>query len=193
MSDFGRRIYLTGFMGSGKSTIGPILANVLGYDFADLDEAIVERAAKPVSRIFAEEGQAAFRALEATMLRETGARDKVVVALGGGALTVEDNLQWALANGAVVYLKVSLDALIRRLRRGRLVRPLLLDDTGRPLSTADLREKVKVLMDRREPFYERAHVVVEIANQRVGITVDEVVRAVRRYSKGINSTRAEGD
>ena len=193
MSNFERRIYLTGFMGSGKSTIGPILANVLGYDFADLDAAVEERAGKPVSRIFAEEGQAAFRALEATMLRETGARDKVVVALGGGALTVEDNLQWALANGAVVYLKVSLDALIRRLRRGRLVRPLLLDDTGRPLSTADLREKVKVLMDRREPFYERAHVVVEIANQRVGITVDEVVRAVRRYSKGINSTRAEGD
>ncbi len=187
MSNFERRIYLTGFMGSGKSTIGPILANVLGYDFADLDEAIVERAAKPVSRIFAEEGQAAFRALEATMLRETGARDKVVVALGGGALTVEDNLQWALANGAVVYLKVSLDALIRRLRRGRLVRPLLLDDTGHPLSTTDLREKVKALMDRREPFYERAHVVVEIANQRVGITVDEVVRAVRRYGKGKRS------
>ncbi len=183
MSNFERRIYLTGFMGSGKSTIGPILANVLGYDFVDLDAAVEERAAKPVSRIFAEEGQAAFRVLEATMLREAGARDKVVVALGGGALTVEDNLQWALANGAVVYLKVSLDALIRRLRRGRLVRPLLLDDTGRPLSTADLREKVKALMDRREPFYARAHIVVEIANQRVGITVDEVVRAVRRYGK----------
>ena len=183
MSDFGRRIYLTGFMGSGKSTIGPILANVLGYDFTDLDAALEERAGKPVSRIFVEEGQAAFRALEATMLRETGALDKVVVALGGGALTVEDNLQWALANGAVVYLKVSLDALIRRLHRGRLVRPLLLDDTGHPLSTTDLREKVKALMDRREPFYERAHVVVEIANQRVGITVDEVVKAVRRYGK----------
>ena len=187
MSNFERRIYLTGFMGSGKSTIGPILANVLGYDFVDLDAAVEERAAKPVSRIFAEEGQAAFRALEATMLREAGARDKVVVALGGGALTVEDNLQWALANGAVVYLKVSLDALIRRLHRGRLVRPLLLDDTGRPLSTADLREKVKALMDRREPFYARAHIVVEIANQRVGITVDEVVRAVRRYGKGKRS------
>ena len=183
MSNFERRIYLTGFMGSGKSTIGPILANVLGYDFVDLDEAVEERAGKPVPQIFAEDGAAAFRALEATMLRETGARNKVVVALGGGAMTVEDNLQWALANGAVVYLKVSLDSLIRRLRRGRMVRPLLLDDAGQRLSTADLREKVKALMDRREPFYERAHVVVEIANQRVGITVDEVVKAVRRYGK----------
>ena len=187
MSNFGRRIYLTGFMGSGKSTIGPILANVLGYDFVDLDEAVAERAGKPVSRIFAEDGEAAFRALETTMLRETGARDGVVVALGGGALTVEDNLQWALANGAVVYLKVSLDALIRRLRRGRIARPLLLDEAGRRLSTADLREKVKALMDRRKPFYERAHVVVEITNQRVGVTVDEVVRAVSRYGKGRKS------
>jgi len=186
MSDFGRRIYLTGFMGSGKSTIGPILANVLGYDFVDLDEAVEERAGKPVPQIFAEDGEAAFRALEATMLRETGARHNVVVALGGGAMTVEDNLQWALANGAVVYLKVTLDSLIRRLRRGRMVRPLLLDDAGQRLSTADLREKIKALMDRREPFYERAHVVVEIANQRVGITVDEVVKAVRRYGKGRN-------
>ena len=184
MSDFGRRIYLTGFMGSGKSTIGPILANVLGYDFVDLDEAIEERAGKPVPRIFAEDGEAAFRALEATMLRETAEHDHVVVALGGGALIAEANLQWALANGAVVYLKVSLDALIRRLRRGRIVRPLLLDAAGRRLPAADLREKIRALMDRREPFYERAHVVVEIADQRVGITVDEVVRAVRRYGKG---------
>ena len=183
MTDFGSRIYLTGFMGSGKSTIGPILANVLGYDFVDLDEAVEERAGKPVPRIFAEDGEMVFRALEATMLRETVARNRVVVALGGGALTVEDNLQWALANGAVVYLKVSLDALIRRLRRGRAERPLLLDEAGRRLPTADLREKIQALMDRREPFYERAHVVVEIANQRVGITVDEVVRAVQRYGK----------
>ena len=183
MSDFGRRIYLTGFMGSGKSTIGPILANVLGYDFVDLDEAVEERAGKPVPRIFAEDGEAAFRLLEATLLRETGARDRVVVALGGGALAVEDNLQWALANGAVVYLRVALDALVRRLRRGRIVRPLLLNEAGERLPMAELREKVKALMDRREPFYERAHVVVEIANQRVGLTVDEVVKAVRKYAK----------
>ena len=67
MSNFERRIYLTGFMGSGKSTIGPILANVLGYDFADLDAALEERAGKPVSRIFVEEGQAAAAAPQVTV------------------------------------------------------------------------------------------------------------------------------
>ena len=60
----------------------------------------------------------------------------------------------------------------------------LLTVAGQLLSTAALREKIKAIMDRREPFYERAHVVVEIRNQRVGITVDEVVKALRRYGKG---------
>ncbi len=184
MSNFERRVYLTGFMGSGKSTIGPILANVLGYAFVDLDEAVAARAGKPISRIFAEEGEASFRALEASVLRETEARERVVVALGGGALAAEDNLRWTLDHGVVVYLRVSLDQLIRRLHRGRIARPLLLDASGQLLSTEALREKIKAIMDRREPFYERAHVVVEIRNQRVGITVDEVVKALRRYGKG---------
>ena len=183
MSNFEKRIYLTGFMGSGKSTVGPILANVLGYAFVDLDEAVAGRAGKPVSRIFAEEGEAAFRALEAALLRETAARDHMVYALGGGALAAEANLRWALEHGIVVYLRVSLDALIRRLRRGRIARPLLLDAAGQPLSTVALREKIQAMMDRRAPFYERAHIIVDIANQRVGVTVDEVEKALRRYRR----------
>ena len=183
MPNFEKRVYLTGFMGSGKSTIGPILANVLGVDFIDLDDVIAAQAGKPVSRIFAEEGEAAFRALEGAVLRETAARKGGVVALGGGALTVEDNLAWALKHGIVVYLRVSLNQLMRRLRQGRVVRPLLLDASGRLLSEEALREKIEAMMDRRAPFYERAHLVVEIRNQRVGITVDEVVKALRKYRK----------
>ncbi len=183
MSNFERRVYLTGFMGSGKSTVGPILANVLGYTFVDLDEAIAGRAGKPIPRIFDEEGEAAFRALEASMLRETAARERVLVALGGGALASEDNLRWTLDHGVVVYLRVSFQQLIRRLRRGRVSRPLLLDAAGQPLSEAALREKIEAMMDRRAPFYERAHVIVDINNQRVGITVDEVMNALRKFGK----------
>ena len=184
MSRFEKRVYLTGFMGSGKSTVGPILANVLGYAFVDLDEVISVQAGKPIPRIFAEEGEAAFRALEASALRETAGRERLVVALGGGALAAEDNLRWTLDHGIIVYLRVSLDQLIRRLRRGRAVRPLLLDDAGHLLSTAALREKINAMMDRRAPFYERAQIVVDINNQRVGITVDEVMKALRKYGKG---------
>lgn len=177
------RIYLTGFMGCGKSTIGPIVANVLGYDFVDLDALIVARAGKPIPAIFANEGEPAFRAFEAAALRATGTRDQVVVALGGGALTVERNLRWALAHGTVVYLRVSVDNLLPRLLKGRTVRPLILDDTGEVLDEADLRDTIETMIQRRAPFYERASVIVDADNQRVGITVDAVVRALRHHQQ----------
>lgn len=177
------RIYLTGFMGCGKSTIGPIVANVLGYDFVDLDALIVARAGKPIPAIFANEGEPAFRAFEAAALRATGTRDQVVVALGGGALTVEHNLRWALAHGTVVYLRVSVNSLLPRLLKGRTVRPLILDETGEVLDEADLRDTIETMIQRRAPFYERASVIVDADNQRVGITVDAVVQALRHHQQ----------
>lgn len=183
MSNFEERIYLTGFMGSGKSTIGPILGNVLGYSFVDLDDAIEAKAGKPVRHIFAEEGEAVFRALEASAMRETGNRQRLVVALGGGALTIEENLVWALDHGIVIYLRVPVKQLVQRLRRSRTVRPLLRDASGRLLSATALRDKVAALMDRREPFYLQAHLVVDVDDLRVGLTVDKVVQALRQYRR----------
>lgn len=180
------RIYLTGFMGSGKSTLGPIVANVLGYTFQDLDAAIVERAGKPISAIFAEEGEAAFRALEATLLRETERDKEAVIALGGGALTFEENLRWALNHGVVVYLKVPLEELIERLIHGRSVRPLLLDAKGEVLPYDLLFEKINAMMERREPYYQRAHIVLEMDEHRVGSAVDEVIKALRQYGKAFS-------
>lgn len=177
------RVYLTGFMGCGKSTIGAIAANVLGYDFWDLDLAIVERAGKTVSAVFADEGEAAFRKLEAAALRATGEHEDIVVAVGGGALTFEENLQWALAHGTVVYLRVPTDNLLPRLLKGRTVRPLILDETGEVLPSADLRTTIEHMMRRRTPFYERASLIVDAGNQRVGITVDAVVRALRQAQR----------
>lgn len=168
-------------MGSGKSTIGPILANVLGYGFVDLDHAIAQQTGRPVQRIFAEDGEVAFRKLERAALRATAEQEPIVVAVGGGALTFEENLHWALANGVVIYLYVSLDDLIGRLLHGRTVRPLLLDDAGEVMPEEDLREKVAEMMARREPFYRQAHLIVETGNLRVGHAVDAVARAVQRY------------
>ncbi len=176
------RIFLTGFMGSGKSTVGAIVANVLGFDFLDLDDAIAERAGLPVPQLFAERGEAAFRTLEAECLRATARREELVVALGGGALAREDNLQWALEHGLVVYLRVPLRHLVARLRRSRTRRPLLLDADGRMLSPSKLRAKIEGMLRRREPFYGRAHLVIDVGErERVGLTVDRVVKAVRRY------------
>lgn len=178
------RVYLTGFMGSGKSTIGPILANVLGYAFADLDAVIEAAAGRPVGTIFAEEGETAFRAREAEALRQTAGRDHVVIALGGGALTREENLQFALRHGTVVYLYVPVSQLVQRLLKSPTERPLLRDETGEPLSPDALTRKVKALVERREPFYRRAHLVVDVGRRDVGRTVDAVAKALYRLGHG---------
>lgn len=174
------RIYLTGFMGCGKSTIGPMVANVLGYGFIDLDAAIEAHLDQPIATYFAEAGEVAFRAIEADLMRQTGAQEQVVVALGGGALTFEENLQWALAHGLVVYLRVPADQLIQRLQRGKDHRPMLFGTDGQPLSDDAVDGRINALLARREPYYERAQVVVDVGRSRVGTTVDRVVTAIRR-------------
>ncbi|WP_457653340.1 shikimate kinase [Rhodocaloribacter sp.] len=173
------RIYLTGFMGSGKSTVGPEVAAALGYAFVDLDEAVAADAGTPVASIFAEAGEAEFRVREARMLRRTGAWEHVVVALGGGALADEANLAWALGHGTVVYLRVPPETLAARLcGAGQAGRPLLCDEAGKPLPPEALRAKVEAMLARREPFYRRAHVVVEAGAGDAKAVAGAVLRAL---------------
>lgn len=167
-------------MGCGKSTVGPILANVLAYRFLDLDARIAAEAGRPVAALFADEGEAAFRAREADVLRATVRETGLVVATGGGALARETSLSWALANGTVVYLRMTHAALVARLLRVREARPLLLAPDGTRLGEADLSERVGALLAVRVPFYERAHVVVDTGDLGLGRTVDVLARALHR-------------
>lgn len=176
------RIYLTGFMGSGKSTIGAIGANVLGYEFADLDTIIEAAAEVSISVYFQTHGEAAFRQLEREQLEGTSARTRHVIALGGGALTSDYNLQLTRRLGTVVYLKASVEALMQRLWRGRVRRPMLQDKHGVPLPMEPLRERITTLLGAREAFYSRAHVTIETDGLSLGQTVDAFVAAIRARS-----------
>lgn len=178
---FPTRIYLTGFMGSGKSTIGPLVAEVLDYRFLDLDAIIEVRAGQPIRTIFAEEGEAAFRAREAEALATTTRQEAVVVALGGGALASEANLKQARMHGVIVYLHVAPDVLAERLREGQAERPLLCDEAGRPLSPAALRSKIEAMLAVREAFYRRAHITIDATHQQIGQTAAAVMAAVRAF------------
>ncbi|GAB5521744.1 MAG: shikimate kinase [Rhodothermales bacterium] len=175
------RIYLTGFMGTGKSTIGSIGANVLGYDFADLDTLIERAAQSSISVYFQTHGEAAFRTLEREQLEGTAALANHVIALGGGALTSEYNLNATLRLGTVIYLKASVEALMQRLWRGRVRRPMLQDEYGVPLKMGPLRERITTLLAAREPFYSRAHITIETDGLSLGQTVDAFVHAVRLW------------
>ncbi|WP_242006440.1 shikimate kinase [Rhodothermus marinus] len=187
--DLPPRIYLTGFMGCGKSTIGPLLARRLGYTFLDLDALIVRQAGRSIPEIFAEGGEAAFRTLERDALRRTAALDAYVIATGGGALVSDDNLAWALRNGRVVYLQVSADELARRLAPEAAGRPLLQDRHRRPLQGAALRRRIAAMLARREPWYRRAHHVVATDGLSVEETVEAVLHALRTYRASRNERR----
>jgi shikimate kinase len=177
------RIYLTGFMGSGKSTIGPILANTIGYDFVDLDRAIEEAEGKSVTRVFQEDGEQHFRGVEQSILEHLATRPQMVVALGGGTLGNPSNVATIASSGILVYIKISTDLLFKRLQR-RSDRPLLMGKDGSRLSGAELRERIEQLSRAREPLYSRADITIDADERRVGITVDRVVRVLSPYLRG---------
>ncbi len=179
------RIYLTGFMGCGKSTIGPVLAARLGYEFIDLDQAIERIAGKTVQSIFSSEGEEAFRRLEALKLRSVSRTARAVISLGGGAVASEDNLYFAKTNGMLIYLRVAHEELAERLRESAPDRPLLQDREGRPLSGPDLLARIEEMMAKRERFYEQADIVLDIESHGVEEVVDMAMEALRARTERV--------
>jgi shikimate kinase len=171
------RIYLTGFMGCGKSTIGPILANTIGYEFVDLDRKIEQVEGKSINEIFGEKGEEHFRYLERTVLIKASTLPRTVISLGGGTMTVAENLELILATGLVVYLKITPDQLFHRLRR-RSDRPLLRTADGSQLGDEELKNRIQLLYDAREPLYARADVVIPTDGTKLGLTVDNIVKRI---------------
>ncbi len=144
-------VFLTGFMGVGKTQVGRILARQLGRRFLDTDRMIEQRAGKPIAAIFADEGEAHFRQLERACVLETCQCPDAVVALGGGAITRADNVAAVRRAGVLVCLKADVDTIFARVRR-RVHRPLLAG-----LGPQAQRAKIESLLRERTPFYEQAH------------------------------------
>lgn len=137
-------IILTGFMGTGKTSTGRIVAERLGWPFIDLDERIVARAGKPIPRIFAEDGEPAFREMEARACQELSEAAGLVVATGGGAVLRAENRAALVSGGTVICLEAAPEALAERLGTA----------TDRPmLAGADRRERIVELLAAREAAY----------------------------------------
>ena len=169
------RIFLTGFMASGKSTVGPILANTIGYSFVDLDREIERTTHKTVKQIFQEEGEQYFRSREQELLEELSRREGLVIALGGGTLTNAPVFELVRRSGILIYLKVPPEELFKRLHH-KTDRPLLNDAEGNRLPESQLRERLMDLHARREPLYAQADIIVLADEKRLGLTVDHLVR-----------------
>lgn len=180
-------IYLTGFSGSGKSTIGPLLANSLGYEFVDLDQTIEKQAGKAITRIFSEEGEAYFRELELSTLKELGNKSNLVISLGGGVLENDHSFALVRESGTLVYLKSSSKTLARRLCN-KTDRPLLKGENDRKLSREEIEEKITAILSKREPRYESANISVLTDIKRIGSTVEELTRKIERYVRKASAT-----
>lgn len=148
-------LFLTGFMGTGKTTVGRILARELGRPFVDLDGEIESRAGKPIAGIFAADGEEAFRQLEHESLKALEGRAPAVVATGGGLPAFRRNRRLMEKNGVSVWLDVPFAAIVARLdERERRQRPLF-DDEDRALR----------LFQRRRPSYAEADIHLELAGE----------------------------
>lgn len=153
------RVYLIGYMGCGKTTIGKRLAKNLGWDVIDMDSRIENRYRKTIPDIFASEGEESFRKKERFILEELSALENVVVSTGGGAPCFFDNIDVMNATGLCVYIRMTPEALAARLRNAKANRPLLKDKTEEELTGF-----IKEQLEKRRAFYEQARYVIDNDN-----------------------------
>lgn len=167
-------------MTSGKSTIGPILANVLGYDFYDLDKEIEKMESKTVVEIFETEGEEYFRKIESELLQKYSGLSNVIISLGGGTITIPDNLTLMKKSGKIVYLKVSPNNLYKRLKN-KIDRPLFRDLVLNENSEDDFITRIKEMLEKRKTFYEKADIIINTDYTPIGVTVDKLAAKLSRY------------
>jgi shikimate dehydrogenase len=154
-----RPIFLTGFMGAGKTVVGQILAQKLGWNFLDTDQAIEREAAQTVSEIFRAHGEAFFRELEKKLIKKAASTQKTVIALGGGTLLADENRTIALTQGRLVYLHAKMDTLQKRLGEQSTSRPLL--QPWVTLSSQTPAQVLITLLSERSPAYDQAELKIE--------------------------------
>ncbi|HUI64750.1 MAG TPA: shikimate kinase [Bacteroidota bacterium] len=176
-TDASGRIFLTGFMASGKSTVGPLLAKELGYQFVDLDREIERSAGRRIGTIFREEGEDVFRRLERDHLQKVAHLDCVVIALGGGALMDKICRQMVAGNGTLIYIRVPVEVILSRLK-GVRGRPVIAASDGTPLSGSALRARVRSLLREREGVYRTARLTVNAGRRDPDTIVREILKVI---------------
>ena len=165
-----RRIVLTGFMGSGKSTVGPLLAVRLGWRFIDVDDVIEAEAGIPIAQIFSLHGEPAFRQQEHVTIARLAASDNLVLALGGGAIETPAtrDLLLSIPGTLLVHLEVDLTTTLARCAGTEHTRPILADQAN-----------LAIRYERRLPLYRKAHISIAVDT----LTPDEVAKSILQSAK----------
>ncbi len=163
-------IFLTGYMASGKTTLGRALARATGMPFYDLDFCIEQRFRRKVSEIFAEKGEAEFRRMESMMLREVGELEDVIISCGGGTPCHNDNMAYMNSRGVTLFLEAPVEVIVRRLLQGGSKRPI----TAK-YSAEELPAFVTGHLEERRPYYEAAQRRVDCSDLESRQAIDTAV------------------
>jgi shikimate kinase len=160
-------IYLVGFMGTGKTSVGRQLAKEKGLNFVDLDELIEFKEQRRIVDIFAKDGEAYFRKIEKKALKQVATQKKFVVACGGGVVLDKDNIRLMKKTGMMVCLHATAEDILRRVSTNK-DRPLL--NVGKP------KKRIELLLKMRAPYYIQADKTIDTSN----FSVEQVVKKISR-------------
>jgi shikimate kinase len=166
------RIFLVGYMGSGKTSTGKLLARGLGYEFMDIDELFEGKYKISIQDFFKKYDESAFRKLEHDLLEETIQRDNIVYSMGGGTPCFYDNMDILKRNGLTVYIKMPTKALFQRLQASKKRRPVL-----HGLSDDELLGHIHDQLMIREMYYSQAELTVEGIN----LDIEALIRIIKAH------------
>lgn len=166
------RIFLIGFMGSGKTTLGKKLSKIMGYRFIDIDKYIEENYNTTVVDIFELKGENQFRELEHKALLEIIKDDKIIISTGGGTPCFFDNMEIMNSNGITVYLKVDYKTIVERVSISKRDRPLIANKTS-----SELESYVKNLLNERETHFSKSHLKIE----GISLRAEDIHLAIEGY------------
>lgn len=166
-------------MAAGKSTIGPILANTLGWEFFDLDREVEKKSGLKIVELFKQKGEDYFRKMETEILKELSLKDNVIISLGGGAIASEENFRIIKSSGKIIYLKSSPEMTYKRLRF-KIDRPAFVFEGEEVPSKEKFMERINELLESRKKYYEKSDFIVDTDFQTVGKTVDIIAKFITK-------------
>ncbi len=170
------KIFLIGYMGSGKSTLGKALATILSVPFIDMDNAIELMSGQSISEIFEKHGEAYFRNLESKALKDMEGVEAAIVACGGGTPCFNDNLEWMNKEGLTIYLKLSPQSIVQRLKNKRDERPLIKNK-----SEKELHDFIEQHLNSRTVFYEQAQLIYSTDELSLEESLIDLERFLKRF------------
>lgn len=164
-------IVLFGFMATGKTSVGKVIAEKLGMNYVSTDDKIVLKEKKPIKEIFEKDKEPYFRAVEKDIVKKLSSEDNLVIDTGGGVVIDKENITNLGKNGVLILLCADEDSILKRVE----------NDTSRPLlNVSDRALKIKELLQKRKPFYSQISIKINTSGKTIEEVADEVIKIYKR-------------